>query len=397
MRILHTSDWHAGRTVRGRSRDDELRAVLSEITGIARDEGVDLVVVPGDTFDHAAPSAGAETIVYDALLALRDAGARVVLVSGNHDSALRLHAVKPLLERLGVVTGALLQRPGDGGCVSVSIERTGEVARVALLPWMSQRGIITAQTLMEQETAEQQLKYAARCASVLAALCDGMDGSQTVNILASHICLANAALPDGGDDRTFASLLGGGERRAETIYDYWVSPQALPSHLHYAALGHIHRQQQIGAAGCPAWYCGAPMQLDFGEKPVGQGVLLIEAAPGKPASVRPIALRSGRKMLIVSGTLAEVRAKVENGVTADAWLRVDLDEVPRPGLAEELRDLSANIVDIRLIREAGAAQGADASRPNGPVELFHAYLESRGEVEPTVETLFAELLAEVAD
>lgn len=396
MRILHTSDWHTGRTVKGRGRDDEHREVLDEIVGIVRQEGVDLVVVAGDIFDHAAPSAAAEEIVYNALLALRDSGTRVVLVSGNHDSAIRLRAVKPLLDRLGVVTGAMLERPNDGGCVTIPVERTGETARVALLPWLSQRGIVTADVLMDEEMAGRQVRYAARCEAVLAALCKEMQPAGTVNVLAAHVCLADAALPEGGgDDRTFAALLGGGERTAETIFDYWVHPQALPKHLHYAALGHIHRQQQMRAAGCPAWYSGSPLQLDFGEKPAGQGVLLIDAYPGQPAVVKPVPLSSGRKLGIVSGTLAEVRAKVDGGTLGDAWLRVDLDERPHPGLADELRELSPNIVDIRITHRAEAEGPSTAPRPNGPGELFHAYLESRSENDDAVEALFSELLAEV--
>ncbi|MGZ4210916.1 MAG: metallophosphoesterase family protein, partial [Actinomycetota bacterium] len=89
MKLLHTSDWHVGKTLRGRDRSDEHRAVLREITGIARDRAVDLVIVAGDLFESAAPTADAERIVYRALLDLSDV-APVIIVSGNHDNDRRL-------------------------------------------------------------------------------------------------------------------------------------------------------------------------------------------------------------------------------------------------------------------------------------------------------------------
>ena len=97
VKILHTADWHVGKTLRGRSRADEHRGVLDEIVAITRDEAVDLVLVAGDQFDRAVPSPESEQIVYDALLRLARTGAHVVVIAGNHDNPRRLAAVKPLL------------------------------------------------------------------------------------------------------------------------------------------------------------------------------------------------------------------------------------------------------------------------------------------------------------
>ena len=96
--VLHTSDWHVGKAIRGHSRADEHRAVLAEIAGVAAEHTVDLVVVAGDLFETSAPTPESESIVYRALLDLAATGAEVVVVSGNHDNAHRLRAVAPLLE-----------------------------------------------------------------------------------------------------------------------------------------------------------------------------------------------------------------------------------------------------------------------------------------------------------
>jgi DNA repair protein SbcD/Mre11 len=102
VKALHTSDWHVGRTMRGRSRADEHRAVLAEIVDQAASNDVDLVLVAGDLFDVAAPTPESEQIVYRALLDLAEV-APVVAVAGNHDNPRRFEALHPLLE-LGRVT-----------------------------------------------------------------------------------------------------------------------------------------------------------------------------------------------------------------------------------------------------------------------------------------------------
>ena len=90
MRILHTSDWHIGRTFHGHSTMDALADVLAALTEQVRENAVDVVVVAGDVFDSATPSGPAYTLLGDALVALHETGARVIVTSGNHDSAARL-------------------------------------------------------------------------------------------------------------------------------------------------------------------------------------------------------------------------------------------------------------------------------------------------------------------
>ena len=96
MKILHTSDWHVGRKMRGRDRSEEHRAVLDEIVGVATDNQVDLTIVAGDVFDSGSPVAASEEIVWSTLLGLAEVSP-VVVVAGNHDSPHRLDAVAPLL------------------------------------------------------------------------------------------------------------------------------------------------------------------------------------------------------------------------------------------------------------------------------------------------------------
>src|SRR5215470_12469529 len=102
MRFLHTSDWHIGKALKGHSRLDEQREVLREIVGIAREQAVDAVLVAGDLYDSAAPSAPAQQLVVRTLLALRDTGAAVIAIAGNHDHGPTFDAYRPLLGEVGI-------------------------------------------------------------------------------------------------------------------------------------------------------------------------------------------------------------------------------------------------------------------------------------------------------
>ena len=289
MRFLHTADWHVGKTLRGRSRADEHRAVLKEIATIADDRAVDVVLIAGDLFETAAPSPESEEIVYQALLALSKAR-HVVVVAGNHDNPRRLQAVRPLLGLANVHASASVARPNEGGTLALKA-RSGEKANIVLLPFVSQRGIVGANALMNEDADQHAAEYADRMAQVLAALCANAP-TDAVNLVLAH------AMVHGG-------TMGGGERSAHTVFAYSVPTGAFPSNFHYVALGHLHRQQRLEGA-CPIHYSGSPLQLDFGETEHTKSVNLIEAAPGQPAKVSQVPLSSGKRLRKVKGTLAEL-------------------------------------------------------------------------------------------
>ncbi|MDP8969441.1 MAG: exonuclease SbcCD subunit D [Actinomycetota bacterium] len=379
MKLLHTADWHVGKALRGRSRADEHRAVLTEIAGIADAERVDLVLVAGDLFDSTAPPPEAERTVYRALLDLTDVGADVVVVAGNHDNPRRLEAVKPLLDLGRIHTGARVARPEAGGVVEVGT-RSGETARLALLPFLSQRAIVDADALMSADADQHASAYAERAARVIAALSAGAR-DDVVNLLVAHLMVT------GG-------TLGGGERAAHTIFDYCVPATAFPAWMHYVALGHLHRAQRVPAA-CPVWYAGSPLQLDFGETGDDKAVLVADVVPSRPAEVRPVALTAGRRLRTIRGSLDELEALA--GTVGDDHLRVVVDEAPHPSLADEVRRRFDHAVDVIVAppqaRQERAAAGAEARRLAGsPTELFAAYLQERRADDEDLRRLFAELL-----
>jgi DNA repair protein SbcD/Mre11 len=374
MRLLHTADWHVGRTMRGRSRADEHVAVLAEIAAVAGRERVDVVLVAGDVFDSAAPTAEAERIVYRALLDLADTGATVVVVAGNHDNPRRLQAVAPVLRLGRVVTGALVSPPDAGGVVTV--EAGGQRARLALLPFLSQRDIVRADDLMAEGAADHAGKYAERARRILAALCAGF-GRDTVNLVVGHLMVA------GG-------VTGGGERSAHTIFDYWVPATAFPTEVHYVALGHLHRTQSVPGP-CPIWYAGSPLQLDFGETANEPAVLVVDAAPHRPAEVRAVPLTSGRRLRTLRGGVGDLAGRVE--AAAADHLRVVVEGPTWAGLAEHVRELFPNAVDVAVgTADTGDRPARSRRLGRSPRELFAEYLADRGATDERVVALFDELL-----
>jgi exonuclease SbcD len=374
VKILHTSDWHVGRSIRGRSRAEEHRAVLDEIVEIAADGAVDVVLIAGDLFDTGAPSPESESIVFRALLDLADI-APVVAVAGNHDNARRFAALEPLL-RLGRISiGSGLRRPDEGGILDVP----GVDCRVAMVPWTSQRGIVKADDLMELDPDDHGLQYAGRMERIVAALCQPMTLS-TVNVVLSHVMVHGATET-------------GSERQAH-IFGYAVPPTTFPSTLSYVALGHLHRQQRIPYAA-PTWYAGSPLQLDFGEVDDRKGVLVIDAEPGLPAKVTAVPLESGKRLGVVRGTVAQIEAAI--GETEAEFLKIFVEEPSRAGLATEIRDLSDRIVDVVIaaslrVEDTHESQGR-LRRPED--EVFAEYLSSRNIEDPAVVGLFRELLDQV--
>jgi exonuclease SbcD len=380
MKILHTSDWHVGKTLRGRSRAEEHRRVLAEIVDVAATNKVDLVLVAGDLFDTAAPSPEAEQIVYKTLLDLVDTGARVAVIAGNHDNARRLHAVEPLLDLGNVIVAPFVRRCEDGGAVTVSV-RSGEEARIALLPFVSQRYVVRADDLISKDRRQHDDAYAERIARIIAHLA-APASAEAVQLLMAHLTVA------GG-------RIGGGERPAHTVIEYAVPARVFAPHLDYVALGHLHRQQEVPAEPT-VWYSGSPLQFDFGEIDEAKGVLLVNTTAGKKTEVRPLPLSGGRRLVKVQGTLEELESLAAD--PPDAHLRIVVEETARAGLNEEVRRLFPEAIDVVVAlpgdgKDAGPEPEPRLGRP--PRQLFTDYLIQRDVIDERLLALFDELMEEV--
>ncbi|MGW0805738.1 exonuclease SbcCD subunit D [Nonomuraea sp. NPDC002799] len=377
MKILHTADWHVGKVLKGRPRIEEHRAVLRELYAAARTHDVDAVIVAGDLFDTSAPTPEAQSLVLNALMALRGDGRDVIVLAGNHDNPQLLEVYRPVLGKLGMHVVGAFRRPDAGGTLAFTA-RSGEPVRLAVLPFLSHRYVVRAAEVLTGGAADHNRDYAARISELMGALTAGFE-NDTVNLVTTH-----GTLPGGA--------LGGGEREAQSIFSYYFEPTAFPPATQYAALGHLHRRQQIPGP-CPIWYSGSPIAVDFGEEGNTPGALLVEVEPGRPAVVRELTFASARKLRTVRGTLEQLEG-LEPG---DDWLKVIVEEKPRVGLADDVRDLLPGSVDVMLderFRPVPATRkGGTAGR--SPRELFREYLTATGRHDEQVATLFDRLYDEV--
>ncbi|WP_214368334.1 exonuclease SbcCD subunit D [Pseudonocardia sp. H11422] len=374
MRFLHTADWHVGKTLKGRDRLAEQELVLREIVRIAREHEVDAVLVAGDLYDSAAPTAAAQRLVVRTLLGLAQSGIRVVAIAGNHDHAATLDAYRPLAAASDITLLGTPRNPTQGGVVEFRT-RAGEPVTVALLPFVSQRFAVRATEIVLNSPGQNTSAYDGELRRILAALTSGFR-TDAVNLVMAHLTVLNGAL-------------GGGERMAQSIFEYAVPAAIFPVDAHYTALGHLHRRQRIEAAS-PVHYSGAPLAVDFGEQENTPVVCLVEAAPGTPAQVTDVPITAGRRLRTLHGTLDELGA-VDVG---EDFLRVYVREQARAGLREDVLELLPNALEVRIDPEFAAPvtparPAGSGARERHPSELFHEYLTASGVADERVEALFA--------
>jgi exonuclease SbcD len=381
VRFLHTSDWHVGKTLKGQSRLAEHTEVLKEIVDITRREAVDAVLVAGDLYETAAPSAEAQRLVVHALIEMRKTGAEVIAMAGNHDNAATFDAYRPLMAAAGIHLLGHVRRADDGGVISFSARSTGERVNVAVLPFLTTRYAVRAAELLTNTPAEHSAAYDQQIRDMLSHLKTGFTAN-AINIVMAHLTITDAAR-------------GGGERAAQTIIDYHVPAAIFGADPHYVALGHLHRCQQIPAP-CPVHYSGSPLAIDFGEEDNVSMVLLVDVSPTTPARITEIPITSGRRLRTVRGSLPELIARRQE--FADDYLRVYIREPARAGLRDEVLEALPNTLEIRIDPQFVDRSGRPV-RPDRtgrtPLELFNDFCEERQIADPRLDALFSELLDEL--
>jgi exonuclease SbcD len=366
MRFLHTSDWHVGKMIRGRSRTDEFEKVLDEVVGISKQELVDAVLVAGDVYEHRTASPDADLLVFETFVRFYEAGIPMVIIPGNHDSPTRLQALAALLRPIRINAVPKVAPPDSGSVVEVPSRDGSECALVACVPFVAERRFGDAARLFESVESWYS-SYAENMGELLTRMATSFRADR-VNILMSHL------FTDG-------AMLGGGEREVSIGIEYAVSPGRFPGTATYLALGHVHKPQAVKGSPSPARYSGSLLQLDFGEMDQAKSVCIVDASPGKPAQVREVPLSSGRKLIEVRGTLDEVRQRAHE--FGNDYLRVTVDTAgPVPSVVDSVREVLPNAVDVRLDYPRSADETAVAELGAlEPLEQYLAYYRAAHGVE----------------
>ena len=380
MRFLHTGDWHVGKTLRGRSRLDEQEQVIAEILDIAVRERVDCLLMAGDLFDSVAPPADAERLVFDCFAEIVKRGLDAVVIGGNHDHPKKLAALRALLDPLRIRVRPEPEHASQGGIIE--IDRHGERARIAVLPWVSERKLVSIADLMAPEHEWRRI-YSDDVSSMASVLARGFE-ADTVNVLMAHIYAAGAQT-------------GASERSLHVTIPFALDASRFPAGAQYIALGHIHKPQRVTASPARCEYSGSTLQLDFGEQGQTKRVVLVDCKAGELAHVENIPLTRGRQLTEVAGTLGELRRSALFWL--NDFLRVTLEvKTASPGLANEVRRLFPNAVEIRIrALETEPPPPPDAGAMVVPAEHFAQFYHAAQDSPAPLELMgaFARLYDEV--
>lgn len=398
MRILHTSDWHLGRSLEGRDRIEEQQKFIVEICDIADQEQVDLVLIAGDIFDTSNPSAKAEQLFYQGLYDLTQGGRRgVVVIAGNHDNPERLRASNPLADQMGIT---LIGLPKDNiytgfsknrvktvasgiGWLEIAIDSCEHHAVIIALPYPSEQRLREMFVESLDEEAMQR-SYSQRVGGFLEERVQHFR-KDTVNLCTSHLFVRGSKESDS-------------ERPIQLGGACTVDKEMLPLEAQYIALGHLHRPQRVGSHG-NIRYSGSPLAYSFSEVGHSKSVYLVECLPGAEALVREIPLTSGRPLVKwdAPGGLAQVFKWCEDNRDVEAWIDLSI-HVQEPLQAQEikkLREIRPGIIHIRPILPEMDRVLKLENRINLPVEkIFRQFYYKTYSTEPNEDLvkLFLQLL-----
>ncbi len=330
MRLLHTSDWHIGRTFHGHDLLADQRVVLGALADLAAEHRVDAVLVAGDLYDRAVPSADAMRVANQAVTRLRATGAQIVAIAGNHDSAPRLGMFTDFLTQGGLhlrtdparLAEPVLLADGDGPVAMYAIPYLEpEVVRDVLGldgPASHQRAMQAALRLVHEDL--------------------GSRPAGTRSVVLAHAFVVGGLV--SGSERSIA--VGGVESVSADIFDG----------IDYVALGHLHGRQRLSET---MRYSGSPLPYSFTESGHRKGAWLVDLAGDGVTSVEWLDLPVVRPLATVRGTLAEILSG--NDDLLEHYLAVQLTDQERP--IEAMRRLRERFPFALTVawEPAGAAAG----------------------------------------
>lgn len=289
MRLLHTSDWHLGHTLKEVTREYEHTAFLTWLLEQIRLEAPDVMVITGDVFDSATPPASAERMWFELLAAARRArpDMDIVAIAGNHDSPARLGAAAAVLRELGVFVVGSLPRDAGG---ELDFDRL-------LIPVAGGRGLVAAVPFLRPVDVGEILDPLAQIYAQVVTEAERRRRPEQALVVLGHL-YATGAEPSHLSERRIS--IGGMESASLRMF---------PPEIDYVALGHMHRAQRVGRDSIR--YAGAPIALALDEGGYAHQIAIVEFTAGRLAGVRS---------LRVPQTIEIVRIPVRGAATLDEAL-----------------------------------------------------------------------------
>lgn len=245
FKFIHTSDWHLGQNFYGYDRSEEQQDFLRQLAAIVSEQQPDALLVSGDVYHTAAPSSSTVRLYVSGMLDIHEAcpDMSIIVIAGNHDSAARLDSDSLLWERAGVTVLGGIARNSDGtACLDHHLITVKNRGIVAAVPFCYPGGF----PLISPDAVDRAQRQSAYFQALLdRANSQNPDGLPVV--LMAHLAVSGSDYT-GHDSSVAMESVGLDELGLG--YDY-------------AALGHIHRPQQLSAN---ARYCGTPLAVSFDEQ-----------------------------------------------------------------------------------------------------------------------------------
>lgn len=361
MRLLHTSDWHLGQHFMGKSRQAEHQAFMAWLIEQVRAQGVDAVIIAGDVFDTGAPPSYARELYNGFIVALRETGAELVVLGGNHDSVAMLGESRSLLAHLNtrVIPGVgaaleeqvLVLRKQDG--------RPGAV--LCAIPFIRPRDVLHSSAGQSAQDKQASLQAAIHGHyQALYALAevrrDELGGGLPI-IASGHLTTVGASA-------------------SESVREIYVGAlEAFPTNAFppaaYIALGHIHKPQKVGGLE-HIRYCGSPIPLSFDEAKQQKEVLLVELDERGLVGITPLTVPRVQPLLALSGALAELQLAIGDAARqgtqqCPVWLEIQVSGDDylsdlQPRIAALCEGLPVEVLRIRRARGTVTASLQAAAR-----------------------------------
>ena len=400
LKLIHTADWHLGQTFFGYDREAEHDAFLGFLTNLLVERQTDVLLIAGDVFDVTNPSAGAQRRFYRFLKEAnrRNPGLQIVIIAGNHDSAIRLEAPNPLLEELNTSIVGIVGRTDSGeidlGSRVVPLRnRAGEREALCLaVPFLRQGDYPAA----SEGEPDSYVAGIGRMYQRLYAYADARRNPGEAIVALGHLHATGAELSD--DDRSERAIMGGLESVSADTFDAGIA---------YTALGHIHKAQRIGGREAVR-YAGSPLPMSFSEKNYRHQVIAVAVEEGKVAGTEAIEIpRVADLMRIPDSPLPPEEVSEDESRWPYVEIRVLLTE-PDPTFRHRVEEaLVGKAVRLTSIvpsypRREGEAEERALSYNDlqkiAPLDMLrHTFaVKYGGELPEEIETLFNEVMREVS-
>lgn len=361
MRLLHTADWHIGRTIEGRDRHDEHEAFFDELTEICNEEKIDAVLMAGDVFDSVNPPAKGEELFYESMARLSDHGKRpVIIISGNHDHPERLAAARTVLEKHRIyIQGYPTLMP-----LRITIDGYEESLVIAGLPYPSESRLKQSFTQSNDELLLRDA-YDEKVFDIFRQLTQSFSPSD-IRVAMSHLFVAGGSGTES-------------ERPIEVGGAYTVRATQLPDNVQYTALGHLHRPQDIKKAAVKARYAGSPLAFSFSETGYAKSVSVVDIKPGELANVKEVFLQSGRPLVRWKATegLSQVHSWMDERKDADAWIELDvyMNDTPSMNEIHHIKKTYPHLLTIRPVFPENQSETVIERKHVAIDELFRQFYE----------------------